>query len=56
VLLFDDEAQRDLAVPYVPSRFLLDRSGRLRVRELGDSLSSNLVFEQKLRGLLSERP
>jgi peroxiredoxin/tetratricopeptide (TPR) repeat protein len=51
-LLFDEEKRRDLAVPSVPSRFLVDPAGRLRVREMGDSVASNVVFEQKLRTLV----
>jgi thiol-disulfide isomerase/thioredoxin len=54
VLLFDDESQRDLTIPYIPSRFLLDRHGRVRVRDIGTSMSADIVFEQKLRELIAE--
>ncbi|MGA3044178.1 MAG: TlpA disulfide reductase family protein [Bryobacteraceae bacterium] len=54
VLLFDDEHQRDLRVPFVPSRFLLDRAGRLRVMEFGAGTAGDVVFEQRLRALAAE--
>jgi thiol-disulfide isomerase/thioredoxin len=54
VLLFDDEYKRDLRVPFVPSRFLLDRAGRLRVKEFGAGTAGDVVFEQRLRALVAE--
>jgi thiol-disulfide isomerase/thioredoxin len=54
LLLFDDEYKRDLRVPFVPSRFLLDRTGRLRVEEFGVGTAGDVVFEQKLRALVAE--
>lgn len=55
VLLFDDENRRDLAVPYVPARFLLDRTGRLRVKEFGVNPSLEFVFAKKLKSLVDEK-
>jgi hypothetical protein len=54
VLLYDEERRRDLPVPYVPARFLVDKAGLTRVRESGWSGTQEVVFEQKLRNLLAE--
>jgi hypothetical protein len=51
VLPFDDQSKRDLRVPFVPSRFLLDRAGRLRVEEFGAGTAGDVVFEQRSRAL-----
>jgi hypothetical protein len=40
---------------FVPVRLLLDRNGRLRVREFGWQPSQEPVFEKKLRALLEAR-
>ena len=55
VLLFDDERRRDIQLDFVPVRLLLDRNGRLRVREFGWQPSQEPVFEKKLRALLEAR-
>lgn len=54
VLLYDEERRRDLQVPYVPARFLVDKAGLTRIRESGWSASQEVVFEKKLRNLLAE--
>ena len=53
ILLFDDEKRRGIKLPWIPARLVLDRNGRLRMREYGYSQGSELLFEKKLRVLLS---
>jgi thiol-disulfide isomerase/thioredoxin len=54
LLLFDDQHLRDLEIPFVPTRFLIDQTGRLRLRQTGTGPYADLIFEQKLRALLNE--
>ncbi len=53
VLAFDDERKRDLRVKTVPASFLLDPSGRLRLKSLGYGPEIKLLFDQKIRSLLN---
>lgn len=52
ILLFDEIGRRELEVPFVPARVLLDRDGVVRVREYSWSPAQELVFETRLKGLL----
>jgi peroxiredoxin len=54
VLLFDQPNRHDLPVTFVPARFLVDRTGLLRVREYGWSTREEPAFEQRLRDLMAE--
>jgi thiol-disulfide isomerase/thioredoxin len=53
VLVFDDENKRTVSVPVLPSRLLLDQTGRVRVREYG-YLNGYPKFDQRVRELLSQ--
>jgi thiol-disulfide isomerase/thioredoxin len=53
LLMFDDQHQRDLQIPFVPTRFLIDQTGRLRLRQTGTGPYADSIFEQKLRALLT---
>jgi thiol-disulfide isomerase/thioredoxin len=54
IVAFDDQSRRSVQIPYIPSRLVLDRDGRLRVREFGYSQATEYLFEQKLKGLLAQ--
>ncbi len=54
ILAFDNEKKRSIELPYVPARFILDRQGRLRVRELGYSKETEFLFEKKLVAALAK--
>jgi len=54
LLLFDDQHLRDLQIPFVPTRFLIDQTGRLRLRQTGTGPYADSIFEQKLRALLTD--
>jgi tetratricopeptide (TPR) repeat protein len=54
LLLFDDPHLRDLQIPFVPTRFLIDQTGRVRLRQTGTGPYADSVFEQKLRVLLND--
>jgi hypothetical protein len=54
LLLFDDEHRRDLQYAGVPTRYLIDRNGRVRLRQLGAGPYADLLFEQRLRALFSD--
>ena len=50
--LIDDPAARDLQPPWIPARFVIDRKGRVRFRELGASEHGIATFESQVRALL----
>jgi thiol-disulfide isomerase/thioredoxin len=52
ILLFDEIGRRNLEVPFIPARVLLDRSGTVRVREYSWSPAQESVFESRLHSLL----
>ncbi len=54
-LLFDDEHNRDLQFAGIPTRFLVDPSGRLRIRETGSGPYEDLLFEQRLESFFTAR-
>ena len=56
VLAFDDEKRRDLRLPYIPARIVLDRAGRVRVIDYGYTPASAALFEQKVKQLLEKHP
>jgi peroxiredoxin/tetratricopeptide (TPR) repeat protein len=53
-LLVDDEHQRDLRFYSIPARFLVDRNGRVRVRQSGANPYADILFEQRLQTLLND--
>ncbi len=54
VLAFDDEKKRDVKLPYIPARLVLNRHGRLRILEYGYSKETIYLFEKKMGGLLTK--
>ena len=52
-LVFDDERRRDIKLPFIPARLLLDRRGRLRFMEFGYTPASAMLLEQKLESLIA---
>lgn len=54
ILAFDDEKKRDVKLPYIPARLIMDRQGRLRVLEFGYTKETVYLFEKKLAALLAK--
>jgi len=52
-LVFDDERRRDIKLPFIPARLLLDQKGRLRFMEFGHTPESAALFERKLASLVA---
>jgi thiol-disulfide isomerase/thioredoxin len=55
ILAFDDEKKRDVMLPYIPARLIMDRQGRLRVLEFGYTKETVYLFEKKLADLLAKK-
>lgn len=55
ILAFDDEKKRDVKLPYIPARLIMDRQGRLRVLEFGYTKETVYLFEKKLADLLAKK-
>jgi cytochrome c biogenesis protein CcmG/thiol:disulfide interchange protein DsbE len=53
-LVWDDSKRRDIRLPYIPARLLLDRMGQLRFIELGYTPEGSMLFERRLNRLLNE--
>jgi hypothetical protein len=51
--VFDDEARRDIKLPFIPARLLLDDGVILRLIEFGHSTESAALFEHKLASLVA---
>jgi hypothetical protein len=55
VLVYDDEKRRQIHLPYIPARLLLDQKGRLRFMEVGASPTGGMILEMKVQSLLQEK-
>jgi thiol-disulfide isomerase/thioredoxin len=55
VLVYDDEKRRQIHLPYIPARLLLDQKGRLRFMEVGASPTGGVILERKVQSLLQEK-
>lgn len=51
VLVFDDENRRDVKLPFIPARLLVDKNGRLRCMEFGYTPTSGAVFDRQVQSL-----
>jgi len=52
VLVYDDANRRQIRLPYIPARLLLDQEGRLRFMEIGATPEGGLLLENKINQLL----
>lgn len=52
VLVYDDDKQRQIRLPYIPARLLLDENGRLRLMEVGAIPEGGLLLERRIDELL----
>ena len=55
VLVYDNENRRQIHLPYIPARLLLDQKGRLRFMEVGASPTGGVILERKVQSLLQEK-
>lgn len=51
VLVFDDENRRDIKLPFIPARLLVDRNGHLRCMEFGYTPTSAALFDRHVQSL-----
>jgi hypothetical protein len=54
VSLFDDERLRQLKLPFIPGRVVLDQTGRLRMRSIGYTPESAASFDHKIQALIGK--
>jgi thiol-disulfide isomerase/thioredoxin len=54
VPLYDEERRRAIRLPYIPARVVLDKQGRVRIREFGFTQETARQFRDKLNRLLKE--
>lgn len=52
VLVYDDDKRRQIRLPYIPARLLLDQKGHLRFMELGAIPEGGLLLERRVDQLL----
>ena len=50
-LAFDDDRRRDIKLPFIPARLLLDRNGRLKCMEFGYTPTSAALFDRQVETL-----
>jgi thiol-disulfide isomerase/thioredoxin len=52
VLVYDDDKRRQIRLPYIPARLLLDQKGHVRFMELGATAEGGVLLENKINELL----